>query len=222
MSNIRRQLPVLISTMLVFLLLPAAAFAQQGGFGTDRQDVDGEGPEGVTVTDVQIASHDEFDRVTFEITGDGLAGWLVEYDDDPATQGEGAPVELAGDATLRVGVTNVVLPPDAPEGVEPFFDDLAGPQGGVITEIFNDSVFEGQHVFFVGVTEELPFRVQRLENPQRIVVDIAGDTPVDGVETGLGGTADTGVPFTTLAAGLTIAFAFALVAGGLLVRRRRS
>lgn len=219
MRKVTRQTPVLVSVMLALLLLPGIAVAQVGGgFGTDAQTVEGEGPQGITVTDVQVAREDGLDRVTFEITGDGLAGWRVQYEDNPRTQGQGAPVELPGDATLGVAITNVLLPPDAPEGVEPFLDDLPGPEGGVITEILNDSIFEGQHAFFIGVSEELPYRVQRLQDPQRVVIHIASDTPVDGVETGVGGAVNAGAPFNT-AAVLAIGFAVVLLVS-LRIRRR--
>lgn len=207
MRKMRRHLPVLVSAMLMVLLLPSTA-AAQGAFGTDPQIAEGAGPpEPITVTDVDVASLDGFDRVTFHIAGDGLAGWRVNYEDDPRTEGRGDPVELAGDATLRVAITNAAFPPEAPD--ETFEDDVAGPEGGVVTEVFNDKVFEGQHVFFIGVTAELPFRVQRLEGPQRVVVDIAS-TPVGGVDTGRGGAADSPTPFTALAAILAVAGAVAV------------
>lgn len=222
MRSVRRQLPVLAGLMLMVLLVPTAAVAAQGSpFGTGAQIVEGEGPDQISVTDVSVASLDGFDRITFEITGNGLAGWRVEYDENPATQGQGAPVELPGAATLRVAITNVVIPPDAPEGVEPFLDDVAGPEDGVITEIFNDSIFEGQHVFFVGVEQQSPFRVQRLNDPQRVVVDIASDTPVGGVATGLGGAADPGAPITAFGAGLAILVTFVLAGSRLRSRRTR-
>jgi hypothetical protein len=66
------------------------------------------------------------------------------------------------------------------------------------------------------VTQKLPFRVQRLQDPPRLVVDIASDTPVGGVATGLGGTAGAGLTSAGLAAGLAIVGALALAG----VRRR--
>jgi hypothetical protein len=218
MSTVRRQLAVVAGALLL-ALLPSAVIAQQdGGFGTERQVVEGDVlPDGVVVTDARVASLAGFDRITFDVAGDALASVEAFYD-DPAILGEDAP-DLPGDATLRVIVTNALIPPEAPQGVETFLDDVAGPEGGVITEISNGGDFEGRHVFVVGVTQQVPFRVQRLEDPQRVVVDIVNDAPVGGVATGLGGTADTGPLVSATAFGLAVALA--LAGAGILVRRSR-
>jgi hypothetical protein len=219
MSHGRRRVPMLVSMLLVAMLLPSAAFAQDAGFTTDPKTSEAQGPDGIVVTDVGVASLDGFDRVTFEIAGNGVAGWRIGYDDSPTTQGQGAPVEVEGDATLGVAITNALIPPDAPAGVEPFLDDVAGPEGGVVTEIVNNSIFEGDHQFFVGVTQALPFRVQHLQDPQRILIDIANDAPVGGVATGLGGSANGPSP-AAVAAGL-VALLLVALAGARALRPRR-
>jgi hypothetical protein len=43
----------------------------------------------------------------------------------------------------------------------------------VVNEVVWDSAFEGTSVTFVGLTEETPFRVYLLEDPARVVVDVA-------------------------------------------------
>ncbi|MDP8929335.1 MAG: hypothetical protein M3O70_12385 [Actinomycetota bacterium] len=133
----------------------------------------GAGPGPTSVAGVDVARHDEgFDRVVFHIAGDGTAGWHVRYVEAAHSQGSGDAVEVAGSAVLEVTLTNTGYP-----------DDVAGPSYDgprrirpsdtrAIREIVNDHVYEGQHVFFVGTVRELPFRVFRLEGPQRVVVDI--------------------------------------------------
>jgi hypothetical protein len=50
-----------------------------------------------------------------------------------------------------------------------------GPAGGVVTGVVEDSIFEGYHVFFIGLDEERPFLVDRFDGPSRVVIDIPRD-----------------------------------------------
>ncbi|MGY1782592.1 AMIN-like domain-containing (lipo)protein [Geodermatophilus sp. SYSU D01036] len=128
------------------------------------------------VTAIRIGRHDGFDRVVFEFGGTGTPGWDVRYTDDPARQGSGEPVDLAGDATLQVAVTGVGYPPDT--GV----DEYAGPRRlaardtEVVTEVYFDGTFEGVTAALVGTESEAPFRVYLLEDPARVVLEVA-DAP---------------------------------------------
>jgi hypothetical protein len=238
--RIAHGVSVLVAALL---LVPATAAVAQdeatpigGEASTDDRRNDEERAPQVVVTDVRVGSHEGFDRVVFEIGGEGQAGWFIQYDDDPRSDGSGEAVDVAGDAALRVVLTNIAMPhaEDAPEGVTQWEGDVEGPPGGVITEVVDDLMFEGNHTFFVGLDQERPYRVERLSNPQRVVIDIVtapngdevadedvatrDDTPVGGVETGLGGSADTsGAAAIVTAIGL-----LALAAGGALLVRRRS
>ncbi len=130
------------------------------------------GPGPTSVSDVEVARHVGFDRLVFHISGDGSAGWNVRYVQAAHSQGSGEPVEVRGSAVLEVTLTNIGYP-----------DDVAGPRyegprrirpadTEAIREIVNDNVYEGRHVFFVGTVRQLPFRVFRLDGPQRVVLDI--------------------------------------------------
>ena len=122
--------------------------------------------------DLRVGVHEEFDRVVLDLTGEGVPGWRAEYVDDPTLQGSGAPVELAGDAALKVVVEGVVYP--TAEGAE----DYQGPQRidpeatGVIQEVVYGSIFEGHTEIFIGLASQEPFRVFLLEDPTRVVIDI--------------------------------------------------
>jgi hypothetical protein len=143
---------------------------------TGQQEEDGEPPM-VSVTDVRVAHHGDFDRVVFEIGGDGRAGWGVLYQDEARSQGKGDEVDVAGDAVLEVAVRNVAMPFDAPEDVEAYDgpERIDGPGDGVLREVVEDTIFEGQHVFFLGLDAEVPYRIQRLDDPQRVVIDLVVD-----------------------------------------------
>lgn len=141
-------------------------------FPADTSPDEGE-PAGdvIGVQDVRTGVHDGFDRVVFDIAGDGVAGWRVRYVDQPSQQGSGNPVELAGEAALEVVLFPSAFPPDAP-GMVYDGPERISVDGAAVTEVVDDKVFEGQHVFHVGVDRERPFRVFRLDDPQRVVLDV--------------------------------------------------
>ena len=127
----------------------------------------------VTVSDIRVARQDGFDRVVFEVGGDGTPGWDVRYVDTAASQGSGDVVDVAGDTVLQVTLTGAGYPYDT--GVEEF--SSSGPVSAsgteVVTEVVFDATFEGTTTAFVGTAEKAPFRVYLLENPTRVVVEVA-------------------------------------------------
>ncbi|GGI05056.1 AMIN-like domain-containing (lipo)protein [Egicoccus halophilus] len=140
--------------------------------GTDLVEDEGEPGELLAVTDVRIGTHEGFDRVVLELEGDGTAGWFVQYD-EPRAQGSGEPVSVAGDASLSVALSHLTLPPELPEDIDHWFQqEQLGPEGGVVLEVRDDTVYEGMHLFFVGLDERRPFLVERFDDPQRVVIDV--------------------------------------------------
>jgi hypothetical protein len=127
----------------------------------------------LSVTDIRIGRHEGFDRVVFEADGTGTPGWDVRYVDAAQSQGSGADIAVEGDAVLQVTITGVGIPADT--GVEEYSgpDRLSSGDAEVVTEVVFDSTFEGQTVSFVGVTEETPFRAYLLEDPARVVLEVA-------------------------------------------------
>lgn len=138
---------------------------------TDRSTAEPSG-EPVVVTGLEAAGHGTFDRLVFAIGGEGEAGWDIAYEDDPRSQGSGNPVEVAGDATLRVTLVGVALPPDAPEEPRDGPERIQPEGTSAVREVLDDTIFEGRHDFFVGLDQERPYRVERLTDPQRVVIDV--------------------------------------------------
>lgn len=135
------------------------------------------GGAGLTVTDVRVGTHDGFDRIVLEIAGQGPAGWLVDTVSEPRTQGRGDPVDIDGAVFLEIIVRGVALPPDVTDQDPWDGERLAGPTGANVVELVEDTIFEGQHVFHVGLREQAPFGVVRLQDPQRIVVEVDHAAP---------------------------------------------
>jgi hypothetical protein len=127
----------------------------------------------VTVTEIRTGRQDGFDRVVLEVGGAGTPGWDVRYVDQPASQGSGEALQVAGEAVLQVTLTGVGYPFDT--GVEEWAgpDPLPGNGTQTVTEVVWDATFEGTSVAFVGTRAEVPFRVYALEAPTRVVVEVA-------------------------------------------------
>lgn len=124
----------------------------------------------LSVTGVRVAEHEAFTRVVFDIGGDGLPGWWVDYQDAPRQQASGLPVEVTGDSYLEVNLDGIALPMDAAEpGVEIGSFDGAG----IVEEITLTTIFEAQAQFFIGVAGvPRDYSVTLLQDPTRVVVDL--------------------------------------------------
>jgi len=121
------------------------------------------------LVDVRVAAHDGFDRVVLEFEGGGAPGWQVGYVDSASTDGKGDPIELDGDAILQVSATHV-MPNDMTgyyDGPREIDADLTS-----IEEVFVDGSFEGYTTIYLGLDEQVPFRVFTLTEPSRLVVDV--------------------------------------------------
>jgi hypothetical protein len=127
----------------------------------------------VTVSGIRTGRQDGYDRVVLELGGTGTPGWDVRYVDQAYAQGTGDPLEVAGEAVLQVTVTGAGYPFDT--GVEEWAgpDPLPGNGTRTVTEVVWDATFEGTSVALVGTTGEAPFRVHSLEDPTRVVVEVA-------------------------------------------------
>ncbi len=129
---------------------------------------------------VRVGRNPGFERIVFEFAGTPMPGYRVQWVDGPITaDGSGEPVDVAGEAFLEI----IVQPAS---GV-----DLSAPQLTIVydgpdripvasqTELITDLVrtgdFEAVLSWAAGTTEKVPFRVLRLKNPTRIVVDL--ETP---------------------------------------------
>lgn len=147
----------------------AAAPAFAANTAKDTEQASG-GP--LTVTAVRVARQDGYDRVVFELAGKqaGRPGWRVEYVDRPSRDGSGEPVEVEGDATLVVYIDGAGYPDDT--GQEEVRSARVPADAEVVREVELGSVFEGVYEAFVGTSRKAPFRVFRLADPARVVVDV--------------------------------------------------
>ena len=147
-----------------FLVSSASSSADQDGAGSVN-----------LLTDLRLGSHDGFDRVVLEYRGDGAPGWEVGYVDEAVSDGIGTPVAVAGNSILQVRTSGVRYPEEGDD------DAFRGDPGAIrvtsgdtveVVEVVYDHVFEGYGMTFIGVDRAAPFRVYRLTDPTRIVIEV--------------------------------------------------
>jgi len=116
---------------------------------------------------IRLGRHATYDRVVFDISG-AMPNYFVRY--VPAIYAEsGAKVPLKGTAVLAVSLHSVDIEHapavPAPTGL-PAIRDI---------KIFDQ--FEGYLGYGLGLSDRNGFRVIELQNPTRLVIDIAHDLP---------------------------------------------
>jgi hypothetical protein len=136
------------------------------------------GLEPPLLQDVRAASHEGYDRIVFEFEGTGVPGYVVEYTPDAVAcgSGEDRAAEL-GDGMVPAAILRVQMQPSnahteageatVPLRIEPNLSTL---RTGLLT-----CDFEADVTYHLALTAEQPFAVSVLENPPRLVVDIAND-----------------------------------------------
>lgn len=143
-------------------------FAADGGVA--EREAEG---AGLGVVDVRAAGHEGFDRVVVELAGTGAPGWVVRPLDAPLAEGSGEERDVSGETFLGLVVRGVGLPQDTgvPEYGGP--REVVPSDTGVVVEVEAGGVLEGAWDGVVGLTAQRPFRVFALEDPPRVVLDVA-------------------------------------------------
>ncbi|MCZ1075283.1 MULTISPECIES: AMIN-like domain-containing (lipo)protein [Rhodococcus] len=128
----------------------------------------------LTVTDIRTGTHEGFDRVVYELGGLGTPGWRVGYVDRAIEVGSGETVPVAGDAVLEVRISGSAYPftSEITPYTGPF--PVRGRAGGSAVEVTGTTIFEGATQSFIGLAAPgLPFAVYSLDDPARVVIDVA-------------------------------------------------
>jgi hypothetical protein len=137
-----------------------------------NEDVVGE--PGPHLTDVRFGAHPGYARVVLDFTGHGTPSYRIQYQDPPFfTDGEGAQIAVDGDAFLVVTVSPATTYDI--EEMTPTYegDHRLDPRLDPIVEMVLIGDFEAQLTWVIGLTGERGFRVLLLQDPLRLVVDIA-------------------------------------------------
>lgn len=140
-----------------------------GDADTTRKTLRPEAPAQLVVSNVRVGSHAGFDRVIFDLSGAGDPGWFMDYTDNPVQQGSGKPISHHGDVALNVNIDGTTYP------FELGMDDpqIGTVQGaGSVAEVISAGTFEGRSQFIISLDSQLPYSVEVLEDPSRVVIDI--------------------------------------------------
>jgi len=124
-------------------------------------------------TSVRIGMHEDYDRVVFDLEGDGAPGYSVSYVQSAVESGSGAVLDVDGDAVLRVVISGTRYPAEdeAYEGGPGLY---ALDAAEVVEEVRLAGTYEGLTQAFIGIDDaDTPFRVFTLSDPARVVVDVA-------------------------------------------------
>ncbi|WP_410871050.1 hypothetical protein [Nocardia sp. A7] len=172
-----RRFLVLLATLAACVglsTLPATAAPSYCGLVWGSQDTSNPTYSPATLTAVRAGRHECFDRMVVDLAGPS-AGYLVRYVGTVTEDGSGAPVPLRGGAFLQVTV-NAPAHDDAGNMTYRPADrtELADVNGyRTFRQLAWAVSFEGQSTIGLGVRARLPFRVSTLDNPTRVVIDVA-------------------------------------------------
>jgi hypothetical protein len=129
--------------------------------------------ETALLTNVRIGRHPSFDRVVFEFRNT-LPGYDVRYVRRPVQQdASGLAVKVAGQFVLQVVMHNALDADLSRESAPRTYTgpDRLKPDTPQIVEVVRAGGFEAVLTWVVGLNNRTPFRVDRLNDPPRLVVD---------------------------------------------------
>ena len=131
-----------------------------------------------TLQDVRAASHEGYDRIVFEFEGAAVPGYSVSYTTDAVAcgSGEDRAAEL-GEGTVPPAILRIQMQPangHTEAGVATAPLDLQ-PNLSTIRTALLTCDFEADVTYHLALTAEQPFAISTLNDPPRLVVDIAND-----------------------------------------------
>jgi len=163
-----------VSRTTVATSVPTTSVPALEGASTDPVLWKADTTETALLTGVRAARHPGFDRVVFEFRNH-LPGYDMGYVEPPVqADGSGADVNVAGSAILRLRM-DPALDADLTKGSAPLTytgPTRFSPDTAAVTELVRIGGFEATLSWAIGVNGKQPFRVTRLENPARLVIDI--------------------------------------------------
>jgi hypothetical protein len=127
---------------------------------------------------VDVGRHEGFDRIVFRFEN-LRPGYKIAYVDRPIVEdGSGAPIEVAGGAVLLVRMEPASgFDLETGEGrlvyKGPRRIDGTASGASVVKELVRTGDFEAVLSWAIGLEKQSEFRVQTLDDPARLVVDVA-------------------------------------------------
>lgn len=170
-------------TLLILLAATVVAIARcrppDWGLEEVRLEAGATAPPLPVITGLRTEAHADFDRMTLELANDrssGVAngsppGVRGGYVDPPIIEcGSGRPVRPVGDHRLEVRLEPAAAHTEAGEPTLPGRE--AATDGKVLRRVYRTCDFEGVVTFVLALSSRNPFRIRRLDDPPRVVVDV--------------------------------------------------
>ncbi len=131
------------------------------------------GNPGPQLTDVAVGDHPGFVRIVFDLTGEGTPLYIVGYEAPPFLATSGDPVPVDGEAFLAIRLSPARRH-NIDTGAPTYTGDLVlDPDLGPIEQIVFVDDFEASMTWVIGLDGERAFTVLVLQDPLRLVVDVA-------------------------------------------------
>ncbi len=131
-----------------------------------------EAEAGLLATTVSVGVYPDYDRVVFNLEGEGSPGYSVRYAEQAVEDGSGLSLEVDGDAVLQVTLTGTRYPAEG-ETYEGGPGVFSPDRTEEVEQVKVLGTFEGQTQAFIGIDDaDTPFRVFTLSEPARLVVDV--------------------------------------------------
>lgn len=123
-----------------------------------------------TLRSVRTGRHEDYDRLVLEFE-QGVPGYTVRFADRPLHQcGSGFPIEVEAPHTLQIELQSVAAHDD--EGRATVEDRDRRPGLTVVRSAELTCDFEGVVEWVLGLDHRTEFRVFRLDDPTRLVIDL--------------------------------------------------
>jgi hypothetical protein len=131
--------------------------------------------ETALLSDVHVSQHEGYDRVVFEFLNK-VPGYYVQYAELPVVEdGSGMPVDNTGLHVVLVRM-DPALDADVTKDNAPLTylgPSRFSPDASVINELIRVGGVERALTWAISASSEVPFLVSTLDNPPRLVVDLA-------------------------------------------------
>ncbi|MDY5126577.1 hypothetical protein SC377_00235 [Actinotignum sp. SLA_B059] len=124
-------------------------------------------------TAVRVAGHEGWDRVVVEYDSDADLEWFSFFGDEAIQDGSGRPLDIPGKRFLTLSISGVTYPEDPSQAADLSVPNLGGAK--VVQGVHVEHAFEGMHQVHIGLDKDRPYRVQVLESPKRVVIDVANN-----------------------------------------------
>lgn len=155
---------------------PIPGKVPQGFSSKAVSTLDGSLGDSFGLTRLRFGDHGSYIRIVADFEGANIAGmqYSAGWTDHAIYDGSGHDVVIPGATKILEVRMRPVFPSPALAVDGSYEKDFARHNHGTaIKGLEWAAPWEGDSTFYIGATEELPFKITKLDNPARFVVDIA-------------------------------------------------